>query len=121
MLSVTDFCAGKLNKQAMDQLKNEKSLNGHQIQEVEKVHLINGTFAPSDARKILLDMLHNKINFHNRQIQIIQEQSSGDTSHSEKRIDELFDLTEKVKIILAEAEKNDRKVVIECPLILSIQ
>lgn len=105
----------------MNPLQNGSVLKEHQNQEVEKVHLINGTFAASDARKILLDMLHNKINFHNRQLQIIQEQGSGDPSHSEKRIDELYDLTEKLKALLAEAEKSDQKIEIECPLILRVQ
>lgn len=87
----------------------------------EKMYLINGSFGATDAKKILLEMLHNKIHFHNRQIQIIQEQTGGDTSHSEKRIDELFDLTEKIKAVLAEAEKKNQKVEIECPLIVRIK
>ncbi len=105
----------------MEQLKNESPSKEAQIKEVERAHLINGAFAASDARRILLDMLHNKINFHSRLIQIMQEQGSGDTSHSEKRIDELFDLTERVKAVLDEAERNNQKVEIECPLILRIQ
>lgn len=105
----------------MNTLHNASALKEHQNQGVEKVHLINGTFAASDAKRILLDMLNNKIKFHNRQLQIIQEQGSGDPAHSEKRIDELYDLTEKVKTLLTEAEKNDQKIEIECPLILRVQ
>lgn len=85
---------------------------------LEKMYLINGSFSAADSRKILLEMLHNKINFHNKQIQIIQEQTGGDTSYSENRIDELFDTIEKIKKILMEAESNNQMIHIECPLLL---
>lgn len=85
---------------------------------LEKMYLINGSFSATDARKILLEMLHNKINFHNRQIHIIQEQTGGDTSYSENRIDELYDTTEKIKKILMEAESNHQMIQIECPILL---
>lgn len=84
-------------------------------------HLINGTFSASDAKKVLLEMLHNKINFHNRQIQSIQEQTGRDTSLSENRIDELFNTTEKVKELLLSAAKQGLSVRIECPLLIQIK
>lgn len=87
----------------------------------EKSHLIKGTFSAADARKILLEMVQNKINFHNRQIHIIQEQTGGDTSYSENRIDELYAITEKIKELLVEAESKNRKIRIECPLLIEVQ
>lgn len=105
----------------MENTVKEIQTQEHMGSALEKMYLINGSFTATDARQILLEMLHNKINFHNKQIQRIQEQTGGDTIYSENRIDELFDTTEKIKEILLEAESNNQLIHIECPILLQVK
>ncbi|MBX2896075.1 MAG: hypothetical protein KF763_11570 [Cyclobacteriaceae bacterium] len=66
--------------------------------------LINGKFAANDVRKILMEMIQSKINFHTREIHGMEERGDGRTSHSEKRIAQLRKAAEALKKVLTKAE-----------------
>lgn len=78
--------------------------------------LIDGTFTASDASKILLEIINNKINYHNLQIHSITERFGGDTSLSEKRIKKLLKTGKALKKVFAAAEKKGLNVEIYCPI-----
>jgi len=82
--------------------------------------LIDGTFAPEDASKILLEIVNNKINYHNLQIFSIRETSQGDTEHSEKRIEALLKTANAIRKELATAQINGYKVKIQCPIEITV-
>jgi hypothetical protein len=108
-------------KENMESNKKETLSKESLASTLENVHLIHGTFSAVDARNIILEMLRHKINFHNRQIHIIHEQTGGDTSFSEKRIDELHAASEKIKQLLSDAEGKDLMIQIDCPLSIHFQ
>ncbi|MDZ7648980.1 MAG: hypothetical protein U5K54_18430 [Cytophagales bacterium] len=86
---------------------------------MDKTHeyqLILGEFSASDASQILLEIINNKINYHNRQIFSIKERFNGDVSHSEKRIKALLKTSNGIKKILATAEKRGNYIQIDCPI-----
>ncbi len=101
------FHWGKDNK-----TKNMNKKNNYQ--------LIDGTFAASDASKILLEIINNKIRHHNLQILSIRETSNGDTSQSERRIKTLRKTSNAIKKILAKAQKKDLQVKIQCPIEIAV-
>ncbi|MBX2916151.1 MAG: hypothetical protein KF856_12850 [Cyclobacteriaceae bacterium] len=69
--------------------------------------LINGTFTANDVRKILMEMIQSKINFHMREIHSMEERGGGTTSRSEKRIVQLKKTAETLKKVLAKAEEKE--------------
>ncbi len=68
--------------------------------------LVDGKFSPSDARKILMELIQNKINFHSRQIHMMEEHNEGNTSRHQKRIEQLKKSAERLKKALVLAEKK---------------
>jgi hypothetical protein len=78
--------------------------------------LIDGTFSASDASKILLEIINNKINYHNLQIHSITERFGGDTSLSEKRIKKLLKTGQALKKVFAAAEKKGLNIEVYCPI-----
>lgn len=54
-----------------------------------ELKLIDGTFIPSEAEKIIVALISSKINHHSMEAFSIKERFSGDVSHLEKRIEEL--------------------------------
>ncbi|MBN8578825.1 MAG: hypothetical protein J0L66_17940 [Cytophagales bacterium] len=65
--------------------------------------LVNGKFAAHDVRKILMEMIQSKINYHTREIFSLEERG-GDTTHSEKRVVQLRKSAETLKKVLSKAE-----------------
>jgi len=76
---------------------------------MEKVHvlkLIDGNFTPTDAGKILNELITSKINYHNREMLSIRIKYDGDVSRSEGRIEQLVQVRDNLNKLLAEAEEN---------------
>ncbi len=114
------FCSVKLKQMHMNIEELLSSIGQQQGGETHEFKLIQGTFKAEEAKRILLEMLNNKINFHSRQIHRIQEQSGGNTTHSENRMNELLDTMEVLKKVLMEAEKNNLQVKISCPITIEL-
>lgn len=66
--------------------------------------LINGKFAAQEARKILMELIQSKINFHVRELHGMEERGDYNTKHSEKRVAQLRKTAESLKKVLNKAE-----------------
>jgi hypothetical protein len=115
-----EFCSTKLKQTYMNIEALLSSIDQQQDGDVHEFKLIQGTFKAEDAKRILLEMLNNKVNFHSRQIHRIQEHSGGNTQNSENRMNELLDTMEVLKKVLIQAEKNNREVKISCPITIAL-
>jgi hypothetical protein len=82
--------------------------------------LIDGIFEAADANKILLELINNKINYHNRQIFSIKERFNGDASSSEKRIKVLLKTAKALKKTLESAQKKGLRVELHCPIEIKV-
>lgn len=72
--------------------------------------LIEGTFTPQAAGKILYTMIQNKISFHNVAIMATNEKTSVEDAHSEKRVSELLEMRSSLKEQLDMANELGMKV-----------
>jgi len=68
--------------------------------------LIDGNFIPSEARKVINDLLSSKINYHQLEAFSIKERFNGDVSNSEKRITELKEARKILEEITAYANEK---------------
>ncbi|MBS1508282.1 MAG: hypothetical protein JSS79_16705 [Bacteroidetes bacterium] len=75
--------------------------------------LIDGKFTPSEARKVIVDLLTSKINYHTLEAFSIKERFNGDVSYSEKRIGELKQSIRLVEEILREASEKGYDLKVE--------
>lgn len=75
--------------------------------------LVDGKFSPTDARKILMDLIQNKINFHSRGIHMMEEHNEGDISRHEKRITQLRKSSETLKKVFLQAEKKGMQLKVK--------
>jgi len=87
---------------------------------MENYKLIDGIFSASDATRILLEIINNKINYHQLQVFSIKERFNGDVSHSEKRIKELTKIGKSLRKSLSAAEKKGHRVEIHCPIEIKV-
>jgi hypothetical protein len=81
--------------------------------------LIDGTFKPIDASKILMGVIFHKINHHNLEMLSIIEHHNGDTSHSAKRIKDLEETSKALRKVLDKAAKDGLHVTIKGTIVLS--
>ena len=87
------------------------------MNENQNFHLIKGTFTADDASKILMEMIQNKIAYHN--LQIFSQRvrfGEADTSASQKRIEELMVIKENLQKTLRQAEDLGLSVELDCPI-----
>lgn len=83
------------------------------MKKTETIDLIKGTFTPGDARDILLDLLNNKINFHNMKTWSSRERFGKPDADSEQRLKQLEESRNKVGTLLSKLinEDNEEKSV----------
>jgi hypothetical protein len=74
--------------------------------------LIDGLFTPEEAKSMLFALITSKINFHQIEKFTIQEKTSGDVSHSVKRIQELKALHRDAEVIVSEALASSKRLKI---------
>ncbi len=75
--------------------------------------LVQGSFTPEEATKVLLSLLQNKISFHNREALSTQIRFGGDVTRSERRIKELKEIGESLTAFLTEAGHHEKTLLIE--------
>ena len=63
--------------------------------------LIKGTFTPTQARSVLLELINSKIRYHNAEAFSMKEMFSGDVSHLENRVAELRETAKQVEEIIS--------------------
>jgi hypothetical protein len=69
----------------------------------QHLKLIDGKFTPPEARRVILDLIGSKINFHAVEAFSIRERFNGDVSYSEKRIKELKEARTSLEAIINHA------------------
>lgn len=83
------------------------------MKKTETIDLIKGTFTPSEAQDLLLDLLNSKINFHNRKDFSSRERFGKSDADSEQRLKHLTESRNKVKTLMSKLinEGNEEKSV----------
>ena len=71
-------------------MKNDKYSGMTKTITEQKVHLVKGSFTPSEATDVVLSLLDEKINFHKlRRLRWCEGHFGADTSYADQRIAEL--------------------------------
>ena len=91
------------------------------MNKIEKLKLIEGEFSFNEAREILTSMFNSKINFHNIQNWSSQERYGKDNETAQKKIPLLKNEIEKLEEIILEAKANNKKLVINSEIIISLK
>jgi hemerythrin superfamily protein len=87
----------------------------------KKLQLIEGEFSFNEAKEILTSMFNSKINFHNIQNWSSQERYGKDDETAQKKIPLLKNEIEKLEEIILEAKANNKKLVINSEIIISLK
>ena len=80
------------------------------MENTQQLTLIDGTFVPSEARKLLSDLISRKINYHQLEMFSNEERFGKDISNSKKRIEALKNTKEALKGIIEFAIENQYKL-----------
>jgi hemerythrin superfamily protein len=91
------------------------------MNKIEKLKLIEGEFSFNEAREILTSMFNSKINFHNIQNWSSQERYGKDDETAQKKIPLLKNEIEKLEEIIIEAKANNKKLVINSEINISLK
>jgi hemerythrin superfamily protein len=91
------------------------------MNKIEKLKLIEGEFSFNEAREILTSMFNSKINFHNIQNWSSQERNGKDDETAQKKIPLLKNEIEKLEEIILEAKANNKKLVINSEINISLK
>ncbi|AWG22503.1 hypothetical protein FFWV33_13695 [Flavobacterium faecale] len=86
----------------------------------QSLHLIEGTFLPSEAVDILLNLYNQKIKFHELKNFSTQECTGDQDLYSVKRIPELEADIETIKKFMAKATISNKKVQIYSTLSIQV-
>ncbi|TDB68113.1 hypothetical protein [Arundinibacter roseus] len=78
-----------------------------------KFKLVEGTFVPAEATRVMCDLIHSKINYHNLEILSAIERNLDTPVHSEQRIEELIRFKNELKVLLDKAESMHMKLKID--------
>ena len=77
------------------------------MKDQQRFQLIEGTFTPAAARKVLLDLVQTKIDYHQKEKFSEQIRFGADVSQSQRRLDELHKLHGELKALLDIAARED--------------
>jgi len=83
------------------------------MQHHHRLKLIDGTFTPSEAGKILFELISRKINYHQMEMFSNKERFSSDTSNSVQRIEELKATQKSLKDIIDYANEQQQQLQID--------
>jgi len=91
-------------------------MNDNQVQPqatIQSIKLIEGSFTPSEASDILIDIVEKKINFHKLQKLKISEGNHDDPCrHDTDRLQELQSAEERLKQIIKQVRLDGKKMSI---------
>lgn len=79
----------------------------------QNFQLIDGTFTPDEARRILGAMVKGKIDFHSLEKHSKDERSAEVCQKSEERLAALRDLDAKLKALFGSAEASGKKLEVK--------
>lgn len=81
---------------------------------------IEGSFSPAEARKAILSLIAQKIQYHQLEVFSNTERFGHDVSHSQKRIKELEVVYHQVKELIDEAMENNFEVDVHSSINITI-
>jgi len=90
-------------------------MNNHQLK------LIDSTYSAKDAKEVLLSLINDKIRFLSQKIVSIEERFGGDTSHLEKRVQQLTQERSQLITLFEHHENEDHLVEVDCNVHFSIK
>ncbi len=91
------------------------------MKQTETVDLIKGTFTPDEAREILLQLLIDKINFHNLKNWSSRERLGKPDSDSEQRLKYLEESQKNVEVFIAKAVSEQKNITINSSTEMNIE
>ncbi|HOY42134.1 MAG TPA: hypothetical protein PK546_01570 [Chitinophagales bacterium] len=91
------------------------------MESVQTLNLISGTFAPNEAKEILLEMIKSKINFHNLRNFSSEIRYNRPDLQSKRRIEELTEAKEILLDMISDAKRDSKKIKIEAELLVTFE
>ncbi len=88
-------------------------MNTDSMKDKQPFQLINGTFTPSEASRILLSLVKSKMDYHGMEKHSNEERLGMDPSHSAKRLNELAELQTQLIELIAPAANAGRTLRIK--------
>ena len=80
------------------------------------IKLIEGTFEPHDAAKVLFPLINSKINYHNLELFSAEIRSGNTIENSKKRIEYLKNSVESLNELIKKAAKDNCEIQINCDI-----
>jgi len=77
---------------------------------VQKLELIKGHFTATEAREVLMNLINSKLSYHNKKNLRSIERSGQVDQNSEKRIEELKDMRQKMVELVKKAKEQGAKM-----------
>ncbi len=90
------------------------------MKNTEKIKVIDGNFTYDEAKEILMNLISSKINFHNIKNFSSQEWFGKEDDVAQKRIPELKEEMEKLQVILSEAKKNNKRLIVSSEINITL-
>lgn len=87
----------------------------YQLPEMKKnytLKLIDGKFTPSEASRVLMDLVSSKMHYHEMENFSSRERFNKDAPHSARRLKALKKLKEQLQKIFNAAAKNKMELII---------
>ena len=82
------------------------------MKDKQHFQLIDGTFTPSEASRVLLSLVKSKMDYHNMEKFSNEERFGRDVTHSEKRLHDLAKLNTALKEFFASAADANQNLKI---------
>ncbi|WP_367392707.1 hypothetical protein [Lewinella sp. LCG006] len=86
----------------------------------QQLTLINSTYAPQQAREVLCSLLNDKIKFLNHQILSTFERFGSDTSHLERRLEEIKAERDQLTRQLKALDNEEYLLEIDCRINIKV-
>lgn len=82
---------------------------------------IEGSFSPAEARKAILSLVAQKIQYHQHEVFSNTERFGHDVTHSQKRIHELEGVYHEIKQLIDDASKKNLEVNVHSSIHITIE
>jgi hypothetical protein len=83
------------------------------MNDTQRFQLIDGTFTPSEASRVLLALVKSKMDYHSMDKFSNEERFDGDLSRSEKRLQELTTLNAALQEFFASSAEANQTLKID--------
>lgn len=91
------------------------------MKKTETIEFIKGTFTPDEARELLLQLLNDKINFHNLKNWSSSERFGKPDAYSEQRLEYLKESQKKVKTLFSNSNSEKQNITIHSSIEIKIE